>query len=174
MRTGGGASPETAFEALFRQHQRAVYSWILRIVRNPATAEDLTIEAFWRIHQAMGRFESTRGFEPWARRIATRIAIDWLRTDRRESTVADDFLASVPTPATSDPAIAAEIRTRVAHAFSRLPPKLSAAAVLAVIEGIPYKEIAAALEISVAAVKLRVFRALRLLRNDLRKQGLAP
>jgi RNA polymerase sigma-70 factor, ECF subfamily len=174
IRTWGGASPETAFEALFRQHQRAVYSWILRIVRNSATAEDLTIEAFWRIHQAMARFEAKRGFEPWARRIATRIAIDWLRSHRRETTVADGFFASVPTPGPSDPAIAAEIRTRVARAFSRLPPKLYAAAALAVIEGVPYKEIAAALEISVAAVKLRVFRALRLLRNDLRKEGFAP
>ena len=40
-----------AFETLFHQHQRAVYGWILRITRNPAAAEDLTIETFWRIYQ---------------------------------------------------------------------------------------------------------------------------
>src|ERR1035438_5407339 len=71
-----------AFEALFRQHQRAVYGWILRIVRNPATAEELTVETFWRIHRAHARFESERGFEGWARRIATRVALDWLRMMR--------------------------------------------------------------------------------------------
>jgi hypothetical protein len=41
-----------AFEALFRQHQGEVYGWIVRIVRDPAAAEDLTIETFWRIHRA--------------------------------------------------------------------------------------------------------------------------
>jgi RNA polymerase sigma-70 factor (ECF subfamily) len=59
-------------------------------------------------------------------------------------------------------------------AFGRLPPKLRIAATLAVIEDLPHKEVAAALGISVAAVKLRVFRALRLLRNDLGEQGITP
>lgn len=170
----GTVSPDAAFEALFRQHQRAVCGWILRIVRNSAVAEDLTIETFWRIHQALGRFDATRAFEPWARRIATRVAIDWLRTKRPEIAVPDEFFVRVPSSAPADPAISAEIRSKVAHAFGRLPPKLSAAAALAVIEGLPHKEIAAALEISVAAVKLRVFRALRMLRKDLRKQGITP
>ena len=37
-----------AFEALFRQFEREVYRWILRIVREPGAAEDALIEAFWR------------------------------------------------------------------------------------------------------------------------------
>ena len=68
-----------AFETLFHLHQRVVYGWILRIVRNPATAEELTVETFWRIYQARARFEPSRGFEGWARRIATHAALDWLR-----------------------------------------------------------------------------------------------
>ena len=59
-------------------------------------------------------------------------------------------------------------------AFGRLPPKLRVAATLAVIEERPYKEVAEAIGISVAAVKLRVFRALRLLRKDLEHQGITP
>ena len=59
-------------------------------------------------------------------------------------------------------------------AFSRLPPKLRIAAVLAVVEELPQKEVAEALGISVAAVKVRVFRALRLLRKDLEHQGITP
>ena len=35
-----------AFETLFRMHQRAVQGWVLRIVREPSAAEDMTIEAF--------------------------------------------------------------------------------------------------------------------------------
>ena len=61
-----------------------------------------------------------------------------------------------------------------ALAFSRLPPRLRVAAVLAVVEELPHKETAAALGISVAAVKVRVFRALRLLRHDLEQQGIRP
>ena len=41
-----------AFETLFRLHQRAVYGWVLRIVRNPAAAEDLTLSN--RIHGRNG------------------------------------------------------------------------------------------------------------------------
>jgi DNA-directed RNA polymerase specialized sigma24 family protein len=55
-----------------------------------------------------------------------------------------------------------------------LPPSLRAAAILAVVEEQPHKDIAAALGITVGAVKLRVFRALRLLRKDLEKQGITP
>jgi RNA polymerase sigma factor (sigma-70 family) len=77
-------------------------------------------------------------------------------------------------PAVADPAITAEIRLRTQEAFARLAPKLRIAAVLAVVEELPQKEVAAALGISVAAVKLRVFRALRLLRRDLERQGIKP
>jgi RNA polymerase sigma-70 factor (ECF subfamily) len=63
---------------------------------------------------------------------------------------------------------------KTAQAFGHLPPKLRIAATLAVIEELPQKEVAAALGISVAAVKLRIFRALRLLRKDLEQQGIMP
>lgn len=170
----GEAALDAAFENLFRHHQRTVYTWILRIVRNPAVAEDLTIETFWRIHRSMNRFDPARGFTPWARSIATRVAIDWLRTRRCEVLVAEDFFAHLPSEPAADPVIAAEIRAKVAQAFRRLPAKLSAAVALAVVEGLPHKEIAAALGVSVGAVKLRVFRALRLLRKSLREQGITP
>ena len=159
-----------AFETLFRLHQRAVYGWVLRIVRNPAAAEDLTVETFWRIYRAHARFEPAQGFEGWARRIATHVALNWLRTARRE----DELPADIAAAAMADPAVAAEIRQKTALAFERLPPKLRIAAVLAVVEQEPHKIVAEALGISVAAVKLRVFRALRLLRKDLERQGIRP
>lgn len=122
----------------------------------------------------MDRFDPARGFEPWARRIATRVAIDWLRVQRPETTMPDEFFTGMRSSPAGDPAIAAEVRHKVALAFRRLPPKLSAAAMLAVVEGLAHKEVAAALGITVPAVKLRVFRALRILRNDLRNQGITP
>lgn len=162
-----------AFEALFRQHQPAVYGWVLRIVRNPAAAEELTVETFWRIYQAHARFDPGRGFEPWARRIATRAALDWLRSRRADAPFCEELVADPAAPA-ADPGLAAELRRQTALAFHRLPPRLRVAAVLALVEERPYKEVAAALGISVAAVKLRVFRALRRLRKDLEKQGITP
>jgi RNA polymerase sigma-70 factor (ECF subfamily) len=162
-----------AFEALFRQHQRAVYGWILRIVRNPAIAEELTVETFWRIHRAHARFEPAQGFAGWARRIATRVALDWLRAQKSRRTESE-LSAEVAAPVEADPALTAEIRQKTALAFGRLPPKLRIAATLAVIEEQPQKDVAAALGISVTAVKVRVFRALRLLRKDLEQQGITP
>src|ERR1700694_3911374 len=101
-----------AFETLFRRHQGEVYGWILRIVRNPAAAEDLTIETFWRIYRAHARLEPERGFEPWARRIATPAALDWLRARRPETGMSPEFFAEVSAPLASDPAITAEIRQK--------------------------------------------------------------
>ena len=162
-----------AFEALFRQHQRAIYGWIFRIVRDTAAADDLTVETFWRIHCARARFDPSRPFEPWARRIATRLALDWLRA-RRPETELDESTAALPASAAADPGIAAEIRLKTAQAFARLPPRLRIAAVLSLVEDQPHKDIAAALGISVTAAKLRVFRAVRLLRKDLEHQGITP
>lgn len=69
-----------AFETLFRQFQGEVFSWVVRIVRDPAAAEDLTVETFWRIYSAHARFDPSRSFGAWARRIATNVAIDYLKT----------------------------------------------------------------------------------------------
>lgn len=165
---------ELTFEALFHAHQRAVYGWILRIVRNTAVAEDLTIETFWRIHRAHARYDPARAFEPWARRIATRVAFDWLRAQGPETAMPDEFFAATAAPIIGDPGVSAEIRRKVAQALGRLPPKLRIAATLALIEECPQKEIATALGISVGAVKLRVFRAIHSLRKDLQRQGITP
>lgn len=164
---------QDAFEELFRLHQRAVYGWILRIVRNPSTAEDLTVEAFWRIYQARERFETGRGFEPWARRIATNLALDWLRAQRPESELTAQVMET-RAAAPADPGVIAEIRLKTTQAFARLPPLLRVAATLAVVEELPHKEVAEALGVTVTAVKLRVFRALRILRKDLERQGITP
>jgi RNA polymerase sigma-70 factor (ECF subfamily) len=163
-----------AFETLFRQHQRAVFGWIFRIVRNAATADELTVETFWRIYRAHARFEPSRGFEGWARRVATHAALDWMKSRRVEREQTTELLADPQSAIAMDAAFSAEIRQKTALAFGRLPPKLRIAAVLAVIEEQPQKDVADALGISVGAVKLRVYRALRMLRKDLERQGIRP
>jgi RNA polymerase sigma-70 factor (ECF subfamily) len=159
-----------AFERLFRRHQRDVYGWIVHIVRDPAAAEDLTIETFWRIYRAHARFDPAHSFGAWARRIATNAAFDYLKTARPETDLPEDLVS----PVLLDPGANEELRRKTRRAFSRLPPKLKIAATLALIEEQPYKEIAEGLGISMSAVKVRVFRAVHFLHDELKRQGLEP
>jgi RNA polymerase sigma-70 factor (ECF subfamily) len=159
-----------AFETLFRQFQGEVYKWILWVVRERAAAEDLTVETFWRLYLAHARFDPAGNFPAWLRRIATNVAIDHLKR-RRPMAPLPEPLAADPEP---DPVVTAEIRRAVAEALQKLPAKLQAAALLALVEERPYAEIAEALGISQQAVKSRVFRATHLLRRRLERQGIKP
>jgi len=159
-----------AFEALFRQFQSDVYRWIVRIVRDPAAAEDLTVETFWRIHRAHARFHPEGSFGAWARRIATNAALDHLKRARRETPLAEDL----PEKDGPDAAVQRETREKIAHAFRGLSPRLRVAATLALIEEEPYDRIAEGLGISVSGVKSRVSRAVQQLREALKGLGVEP
>lgn len=153
-----------AFEALFRQHQNEVYRWTVRIVRDAGAAEDLTVETFWRIYRARDRFDLAAGnFRAWARRIATNAALDHLRHAGKETELSEDY----PAAPQSDPAVRGELRGHLRRAFLELPPKYRLVATLALIEDEHYDQIAEAAGISVALVKVRVFRAVRMLRKKL-------
>jgi RNA polymerase sigma-70 factor, ECF subfamily len=152
-----------AFEALFRTHQKEVYAWIFRIVRDHGIAEDLTVETFWRIYRSRSRFDPAGNFRAWARRIATNAALDHLRSARRETGLPDDL----PGKPAADPAIRRETQQHIREAFFQLPAKYRVVATLALIEEEPYNEIAGAMGISVALVKVRLFRAVRMLRKKL-------
>jgi len=159
-----------AFEILFRQFQAEVYGWILRIVRNKATAKDLTLEAFWRVYKARARFDPTRPFGAWARRIATNVALDHLKTER----AVVDLQENMAITNDKDPALQAEIAEGIQRAVNDLPEKLKIVAILGLIEERPYAEIAESLGISEAGVKTRVFRAVRKLRKRLTELGIEP
>jgi len=156
-----------AFEALFRLHQKEVYAWIVRIVRDHGITEDLTVETFWRIYRSRSRFDTAGNFRAWARRIATNAALDHLRHSRRETELPEDLAG----PAAADPAVRREARERIRKAFQALPPKYRLVATLALIEEEPYNNIAEAAGMSVALVKVRVFRAVRMLRKKLNSLG---
>lgn len=159
-----------AFEALFQQFQGEVYGWIVRIVRDANAAEDLTVETFWRIYRARGRFDFEASFGAWARRIATNLAIDHVRRRRPEVELPEDL----PHATAADPVLQREQRNQIATAFRRLPPKLRVAATLSLIEERSHQEIAQALGTSVGNVRIRVFRAVQLLRQHLTGSGAKP
>lgn len=157
-----------AFEALFRQHQKDVYAWIVRIVRDTGIAEDLTVETFWRIYRSRARFRPDGNFCAWSRRIATNAALDHLRAKRRDTELNENVAA----PARPDPAIRKEERQALHTAFRQLPAKYRLIATLALVEDEPYDSIAEAVGTSASVVKIRVFRAVRMLRKNLASMGI--
>jgi RNA polymerase sigma-70 factor, ECF subfamily len=156
-----------AFETLFRQFQAEVYGWIVQIVRDSGIAEDLTIETFWRIHQARARFDTKASFGPWARRIARNLAIDYIRSQRHEQELSEQSLSIEA----ADSALRREAHEKLERAFRQLPAKLQTTAALALVDERPYQEIAELLGASVGTVRTRVFRAIRQLRKQLEDMG---
>src|SRR5262245_10373322 len=130
-----------AFESLFRQYESEVYRWILRIVRDPTAAEDALVDAFWRAYRARARFDWSRSFGAWMRRIATNAAYDALRSARRAAwTPMPDKVAIAKAPD-------AGIGESIELAFRRLPPRLRIVATLALVEELPHADIADALDV---------------------------
>jgi RNA polymerase sigma factor (sigma-70 family) len=159
-----------AFEALFRDSQHEVYRWIAGIVRNPSVAEELTIETFWRVYKSRAHFDPTRSFQAWLRRIATNVALSYLKS----APAVHDELTEVAGPPTQDSAVQRDTREQIQKAFHALPVKLRVPVLPALVEDIPQREIAGALGISEAAVKARTFRATHLLRKRLTQMGITP
>jgi len=157
-----------AFEELFRQFHRDVRGWLARLTRDPAAADDLTVEVFWRIYRAHARFDPARSFGAWARQIASNAAIDHLRRAARERAAA----SFAPDPGPPDSAARRNLNVRIERAFLTLPPKLRVVADLAFVENWPQEEIAAALGISRSAVKARAFRAMNRLKVALKREGI--
>ena len=159
-----------AFETLFAAFHAEVHRWTLRIVRDTSAADDVVVEAFWRAYRGRARFDASRSFGAWMRRIATNAARDHLRTERRQGSRAGSREADAASvPATVPDRSVAEA---VESALRRLPPQLQVVATLALIEERPYTEIADALDIPIGTVKSRVFRATRALRAELARLGI--
>jgi len=160
---------QEAFEALFRQFEVEVFRWILRIMQDAVAAEDVLVEAFWRAYRGRARFDPSRSFGAWMRRIATNVALDYLKAEhRRTGRSTTDGKALPPTDPDSG------LRETIAFAFRKLPPKLQVVATLAFIEEQPYTEIADALNLPLGTVKSRVSRAVRILKRELTNRGIQP
>jgi RNA polymerase sigma-70 factor, ECF subfamily len=68
-----------AFEFLYKAHCRRVYSLCLRMIKNPAEAEDLTQQAFLQLFRKIGTFRGESGFSTWLHRVTVNIALMHLR-----------------------------------------------------------------------------------------------
>ncbi len=158
-----------AFESLYREYHAEVYQWAMRIVRDVGIAEDVLVDAFWRAYRGRAQFDISRSFGAWMRRITTNVALDQLRAMRsRTSWVA--IHDNIAAPGT----LAHGLSESVIRAFRKLSPKLQIVATLALMEELPYAEIAEALHLPVGTIKSRSFRAIRALRKELTQVGIQP
>src|SRR5262249_14279116 len=151
-RVAGG--DEDALGRLYDRFGQAVYSLCLRIVRDGATAEELTQEVFVRVWRSAASFQPARGrVSTWLLRIAHNLALNELRRRQSQPVVAPDMdwdAASAGLADTSDesnPVLAAGMHERaeaVRHALAQLPAPQRRAIELAFFGGLSQTEVAAA------------------------------
>lgn len=166
------AGDRDAFEALVRRHQTRIVNYATAIVHDPADAEDVAQETFVRAWRSLTRFRGDSSFKTWLYAIATNAARTGLERRARRNRLEDESLddeaaplAAGDVPAGGPDAEAALVRREsIDRALAALPPDLRAAVVLRDVEGLDYKEIAAATGAPMGTVESRIFRARRRLR----------
>ncbi len=151
---------------LFEKHHVRIFRFCLRLTGRAEVAEDLTQEAFLRALRYRRSFKESAEFLPWLYRVARNVCNDHFRRSRNSELNVEE-LPEVESPETSAVEILErdEDRERMRQALARLPEGRREVLVLSRFEHRKYEEIAAILDCSVGAVKIRVHRALRQLRD---------
>jgi RNA polymerase sigma-70 factor (ECF subfamily) len=158
---------DAAFNALFERWAARLLHFLERMVRDPAVAEELVQETFLRVHRARARYAADAKFSTWLYTIAANVARNELRRPFRrsphDSTDAEREGAPLELAAegsaVDEIVNARRIGKDVEAALAALPERQRAALWLAAVDGLPYAEVAAALETSEASVKALVHRA---------------
>jgi RNA polymerase sigma-70 factor, ECF subfamily len=164
------------FEAQARPHLDALYRTALRMVRHPATAEDLVQEACLRAFAAARHDPHKTSFRAWLFRILVNLCIDHLRASGRQPLLllsAVPFAAEVVADGRDPEQLAIEHRLRgdLRTAVETLPPELRIVVLLVLVEGLSYAEAAHSLEVPVGTVRSRLNRARGRLQTLLRGQA---
>jgi len=160
----------SAFLDLYDALAPQLFRLLVRLSRNPTLAEDLVQQTFLQMHDARGRFLPGSPVKPWAFAIARRLFIDVMRRQGREVVVrdADNQLPEPIEPVhAGDWHEARQAADRAERQLLRLPEQQREAYLLVKTEGLSLAEAASVLGTTVAAVKLRVHRAVVALRSAL-------
>jgi RNA polymerase sigma-70 factor (ECF subfamily) len=157
-----------AFGELIRRHQDFVYGSVLRVVKNPTLAEDISQDCFLRAYRALPDFRGESQVRSWLYRIAHNLAINAV-TRRREypTDIMPEILASTEGgPARS--AEMSELATAMGEAIELLPEDLKRPLVLRELQHMSYEDIAGELEVPLNTVRTRIFRARRALQTHMK------
>src|ERR1700692_4242365 len=178
VKDGDGAS----FTELLEKHRGPVIHFLYRMVQDHAVAEELAQEVFLRVYRSRNTYEPTAKFTTWLFRIATHLALNWLRDGKNErgQERLDDVTGDGPIREVADRRVTVEQRLlyevrldEVRRAITALPEKQRAAVLMHKYEEMEYSAIARALDCSESAVKSLLFRAYETLRTRLAQIGRA-
>ena len=160
-----------AYESLLRMHEHVAFRTAYAIVGSAADAEDVTQEAFVKAYRALPRFRDGSPFRPWLLRIVANEARNRRRTLGRRahlaSRAADEAASGDPARSPEAELVDSERRDELFAAIARLKEDERVAIVARYFIGLTDEETAAALGVRRGAVKMRVFRALEHLREEL-------
>lgn len=166
---------EAAWHDLVSRHTRKVFGLAYRFTGRVDEAEDLVQEVFVKVYQTLSRYRESDGpFGGWLMAVARNHAIDHYRRRKQERLRRSEDTEVIETmPARGEHPIAGlerDERAALVHRGLRaLPPDLRLPLVLCDLQGLPYEEIAAELQIPLGTVKSRINRA----RVELAKRLLA-
>ncbi len=163
------AGDQPALEEIVRRHQGRVFNLIVRFLRQPQTAEELTQEVFFMVWQHAGRFRGGSRFSTWLYRIAVNLCLDHRQQEKTNTGASSSLSAGDEDSAAGradDRAIPPdqilerqESRKLVQDAVGRLPGQQRLAIILNRFEGRSYREIAELMGLSLPAVESLLFRA---------------
>ena len=159
-----------AFAALVRQHQQMIQAVTYRMTGSLADAEDLAQETFVQAFRQLHYFRGDSKFSSWLYRIAVNLCLNWKRRQGRQERLQVAWLNEQVAPAPEVNHSGAD--ARIQEALLQLKPKMRAAVVLTVYEGLNHAEAARALGCSETTVSWRLFAARRKLKKLL--QDLQP
>lgn len=171
------------FEAFVERESATLHRFFLRLGAGRQEAEDLVQEVFLKLYRSAPSYDARSAFGAYALRVARNAWIDRRRRRgvRPEGRSLDELeLAGeggAPASDGPDPTLPAERREeveRVGRALAQLSPAHAEVVELALVQGLPYAQIAEVLDIPVGTVKSRVFHAVRRLRAVLEGGATSP
>jgi RNA polymerase sigma-70 factor, ECF subfamily len=166
-------SRDALLEALVREHSRLVYRIAYSVLRCHQDAEDATQETFMRVLRYGSKLADVEDSKTWLARIAWRVAVDRRKRRGRTREVAledpEKPVAQVASIANSadETVRGAQIGTVLEKLIAAMPSKLREPLILSTIQEMSPREVAGTLGINEAAVRSRVFRARKILKEKL-------
>jgi RNA polymerase sigma-70 factor (ECF subfamily) len=160
-------------DLLLQRHRGPVIQFLYRMVRNRAIAEELAQNVFLRVYRSRTTYEPTAKFTSWLFRIATHVALNWLRDRRHETNQLSlsagldrDTERQIPDKRpTVEKMMLYEVKLdEIRQAIAELPDRQRAAVIMHKYEELEYTQIAVALSCSPQTVKSLLFRAYNTLR----------
>jgi RNA polymerase sigma-70 factor (ECF subfamily) len=165
---------EAAFETLYNLHKRRVYSLCLRMVSNPAQAEDLAQEAFLQLFRKIATFRGESAFSTWLHRMTVNVVLMNLRRKglplvSLEETLETDEETPRKELGAPDLKLTGSIdRLQLQRAIEKLPPGYKTVFVLHDVEGFEHNEIAEMVGCSIGNSKSQLHKARLKLRDALK------